>query len=35
LGYTAAGSLESPVKGPKGNVEFFVFLRPAHRPGEP
>ncbi len=35
LGYTAVGSLESPVKGPKGNVEFFVFLRPAHRPGEP
>ncbi|MGC8724354.1 MAG: TlyA family RNA methyltransferase [Acidobacteriota bacterium] len=35
LGYTAMGSLESPVKGPKGNVEFFLFLRPAHRPGEP
>jgi 23S rRNA (cytidine1920-2'-O)/16S rRNA (cytidine1409-2'-O)-methyltransferase len=35
LGYTVEGSLESPVKGPRGNVEFFLFLRRAHRPGEP
>jgi 23S rRNA (cytidine1920-2'-O)/16S rRNA (cytidine1409-2'-O)-methyltransferase len=28
LGYTLRGVLESPVKGPKGNVECFVYLCP-------
>ncbi len=28
LGYTRLGTLESPVKGPKGNVEFLVHLAP-------
>ena len=28
LGYTLRGTLESPVKGPKGNVEYFVYLIP-------
>lgn len=28
LGYTLRGTLESPVKGPKGNVEYFVYLTP-------
>ena len=26
LGYTLRGKLESPLKGPKGNVEYFVYL---------
>ena len=29
LGYTHLGTLESPVRGPKGNVEFFLHLVPA------
>ncbi len=28
LGYTHHATIESPVKGPKGNVEYFVDLRP-------
>lgn len=28
LGYTRLGTLESPIKGPKGNVEFLVHLAP-------
>jgi 23S rRNA (cytidine1920-2'-O)/16S rRNA (cytidine1409-2'-O)-methyltransferase len=28
LGYTHLGTLESPVRGPKGNVEFFLHLVP-------
>lgn len=28
LGYTHKATIESPVKGPKGNVEYFVDLRP-------
>lgn len=28
LGYTHGGTLESPVRGPKGNVEFLVLLEP-------
>lgn len=28
LGYTLRGVLESPVKGPKGNIECFVYLCP-------
>lgn len=29
LGYTLGGTIESPLKGPKGNVEFLIYLRPA------
>jgi 23S rRNA (cytidine1920-2'-O)/16S rRNA (cytidine1409-2'-O)-methyltransferase len=29
LGYTLRGTFESPVKGPKGNVEYFVYLTPS------
>ncbi len=32
LGYTRLGTLESPVKGPKGNVEFLVHLAPGEDP---
>ena len=28
LGYTLLGTAESPVRGPKGNVEFLIHLRP-------
>ena len=28
LGYTHLGTVESPARGPKGNVEFLVYLRP-------
>lgn len=28
LGYTLLGRAESPVRGPKGNVEFLIHLRP-------
>jgi 23S rRNA (cytidine1920-2'-O)/16S rRNA (cytidine1409-2'-O)-methyltransferase len=28
LGYTLCGTVESPIKGPKGNVEFLIHLRP-------
>lgn len=27
LGYDVQGPLESPLKGPKGNVEYFLYLR--------
>jgi 23S rRNA (cytidine1920-2'-O)/16S rRNA (cytidine1409-2'-O)-methyltransferase len=30
LGYTHKATIESPVKGPKGNVEYFIDLRPEH-----
>ncbi len=29
LGYTEAGMVPSPIKGPKGNREFFLFLEPS------
>ncbi len=32
LGYTLGGVLESPVRGPKGNVEFLVRLTPKGAP---
>ncbi|MBI4375177.1 MAG: TlyA family RNA methyltransferase [Elusimicrobia bacterium] len=32
LGLQEQGLFESPVKGPKGNVEFFIWLRPGDRP---
>jgi len=32
LGYTLLGTLESPVRGPKGNVEFFLHLVPWEEP---
>ena len=28
LGYTLGGAIRSPLKGPKGNVEFLIYLRP-------
>jgi 23S rRNA (cytidine1920-2'-O)/16S rRNA (cytidine1409-2'-O)-methyltransferase len=31
LGYTLRGTLESPITGPKGNVETFVYLVPGGR----
>jgi 23S rRNA (cytidine1920-2'-O)/16S rRNA (cytidine1409-2'-O)-methyltransferase len=34
LGYTLRGTLESPIKGPKGNVETFVDLEPCAREAE-
>ena len=34
LGYAVRGIIESPLLGPKGNKEFFIYLEnlPAHRP---
>ncbi|HXT01672.1 MAG TPA: TlyA family RNA methyltransferase [Elusimicrobiota bacterium] len=33
LGLTERGLIESPAKGPKGNVEFLLWLSPGEKPG--
>ena len=33
LGWPAHGVVRSPLPGPAGNVEFFLWLRRADRPG--
>ena len=33
LGLAVRGAVASPLPGPSGNVEYFVWLRPSNRPG--
>jgi 23S rRNA (cytidine1920-2'-O)/16S rRNA (cytidine1409-2'-O)-methyltransferase len=35
LGWRLAGCVASPLPGPSGNVEYFVWLRRDAEPGDP